>query len=98
MLVNLIKAFSKRFNTSNLLMAIDIVIIAINLLVFKEIEIGLYSSIAILISGKMIDIVFEGINFSKTLYIISDKTEEIAEKIMEELAVRCNSFIRKGII
>ena len=46
----------------------------------------------------MIDIVFEGINFSKTLYIISDKTEEIAKKIMIDNAVRSNSFIWKRIV
>ena len=46
----------------------------------------------------MIDIVFEGINFSKTLYIISDKTDEIAEKIMIDTAVRSNSFIWKRIV
>lgn len=98
LLVNLIKAFSKRFNTSNLLIGIDIVIIAISLIAFKEIEIGLYSSIAILVSGRMIDIVFEGINFSKTLFIISDKTEEIAKRIMDEFEVRSNSSLWRRII
>lgn len=96
--MNLIKSFSKNFNTSTTLIIIDVVIIGINLVVFKEIEIGLYSAIAILVSGKMIDIVFEGINFSKTLYIISDKTEQISQKIMEEVAVRCYSFIWKRVI
>ena len=98
LLVNLIKAFSKRFNTSNLLIGIDIVIIAISLIAFKEIEIGLYSSIAILVSGRMIDIVFEGINFSKTLFIISDKTEEIAKRIMDEFEVRSNSSLWRRTI
>ena len=98
LLVNLIKNFSTAFNTSNILITIDIIIVSVNLLAFKEIEIGLYSTIAILLSGKMIDIIFEGINFSKTLYIISDKTNEISEKIMEEVAVRCYSFIWEGII
>ena len=97
-MVNIIKVFSKTFNTSTMLIIIDVIIISVNLIVFKEIEIGLYSVIAILLSGKMIDIVFEGINFSKTLYIISDKTDEISKKIMEEIAVRCNSFIWKRVI
>lgn len=98
LLVNLIKSFSHLFNTSNILITIDIIIISINLLAFREIEIGLYSTIAILVSGKMIDIIFEGINFSKTLYIISDKTDEIAEKIMEEIAVRSYGFVWKGTL
>lgn len=98
LLVTLIKSFSRTFNTSNLLIAIDIIIVSINLIAFKTIEIGLYSTIAILISGKMIDIIFEGINFSKTLYIISDKTNEISEKIMDEIAVRSYSLIWKRFI
>lgn len=93
LLVNLVKSFSRTFNTSNILITIDIIIVGFNLLAFKEIEIGLYSAIAILLSGKMIDIIFEGINFSKTLYIISDKTNEISEKIMEEIAVRSYGII-----
>ena len=98
LLASIIKKMSIFFNTSSLLVIIDIAIVSINLLVFKEIEIGLYSSISILLSGKMIDIVFEGINFSKTLYIISDKSEEISKVIMEEIAVRSNCNLWKGVI
>ena len=97
LLVNIIKSISRKFNTSNLLIIIDVFIIGINLLVFREIEIGLYSSLAIFISGKMIDIVFEGINFSKTLYIISDKTQQIAEKILEEIEVGATALYGKGL-
>jgi len=53
--------------------------------VFKEIEIGLYSFIAIYIVGKMIDIVFEGIYFTKMVYIISPLYENIAKEISEEI-------------
>ncbi|MBR3696809.1 MAG: YitT family protein [Clostridia bacterium] len=98
LLVSLIKSISNKFNASNLIIIIDVIIISANFLVFKEIEIVLYSCIAIFMSGKMIDIVFEGINFSKTLYIISDKTEEISKKMMEELVVRSNSFIWKRFV
>ena len=96
LLVSIIKTFSKKFNTSNLLMTIDIIIIIISLLVFKEVEIGLYSSIAIFLSGKMIDIVFEGINFSKTLYIISDKAEKIAPILIREMDVGATALYGRG--
>ncbi len=46
----------------------------------KKVEIGLYSAISIYLMGKMIDIVFEGINFTKMVYIISQKYEEISKK------------------
>lgn len=97
LLVNILKRTTIKFNTSNLLMIIDIFIIIINLLFFREIEIGLYSSIAILMSGKLIDIVFEGINFSKTLYIISEKAEEISEKLIKEMDVGATALYGKGL-
>ena len=49
--------------------------------IWEGIEIGLYSAIAIYIMGKMIDIVFEGINFTKMIFIVSNKYEEIAKNI-----------------
>ena len=66
---------------SNVIIIIDTVIVALNVIFFKELEIGLYSAIAIYLMGKIIDIVFEGIYFTKLLIIISDKNKEIGEKI-----------------
>ena len=81
LLAYLIKSYFPNFRTSNIIMGIDIVIISLNMIVFKDIEIGLYSAIAIYIMGKMIDIVFEGVYFTKMIFIISDKYMEISKEI-----------------
>ena len=73
LIVQIVKSYSKKVRTSNMLVIMDGFIVFANLLFFRQIEIGLYSAIAIFIIGKMIDLVFEGINFSKMLYIVSDK-------------------------
>ena len=67
----------------NMITIIDTVIVAVNVLVFGKIEIGLYSAIAIFLLGKVLDIVFEGVNYTKLIIIISDKNEEISNKIQE---------------
>ena len=67
----------------SVLNAIDVCIIAANTIVFKEIEIGLYSAIAIFLLGRVLDVIFEGINFTKLMIIISDKNEEISARIQE---------------
>ena len=59
----------------------DIVVVAINMLALKEIEIGLYSAIAIYIISKVIEIIAEGVNFTKMIFIVSDKYEEISREI-----------------
>ena len=35
--------------------------------------------------GKVIDIAFEGIDFSKMMYIMSDKYQEISDQIQKEI-------------
>ncbi len=82
---------------SSVIIIIDTIIVALNIIFFKEIEIGLYSAIAIYLMGKIIDIVFEGIYFTKLLIIISDKNEEIAKEIGEKISKGTTGLYGKGM-
>ena len=64
---------------------------------FREIEIGLYSGIAIYLMGKIIDILFEGIDFTKLIFIISEKSEEIATKIGKSIERGTTGIYGKGM-
>lgn len=91
------KAYNPGVRTSKIIIIIDTVIVTLNMLVFKEIEIGLYSAIAIYLMGKIIDIVFEGIYFTKLLIIVSDKSEKIAKIIEEEVQRGITGLYGKGM-
>jgi len=52
---------------------------------FQDWKIPLYSLIVIFITGKVVDTILEGMNYDKVLLIISDKTEEIRNKILVDL-------------
>ena len=93
----IVKEYKPNVKVGNLIMIIDIIIVALNVVFFKEIEIGLYSAIAIYLMGKMIDILFEGIDFTKLLLIISDKTEEIAEEVGEKVQRGTTGIYGKGM-
>ncbi len=82
---------------SSVIIIIDTIIVALNVIFFKEIEIGLYSAIAIYLMGKIIDIVFEGIYFTKLLIIISDKNEEIAKEIGKKISKGTTGLYGKGM-
>lgn len=69
----------------NIIAVIDIIVVFLNLIAFRDIEIGLYSAISIFMIGKLIDIIFEGINYCKVLYIISEKYEDLTDSINNEL-------------
>lgn len=93
----LIKSYKPGLSTSNIIVIFDAVVITLNVLVFKQLEIGLYSAITIFIMGKMIDIVFEGIDFSKMIFIISSKSNEIAEEIGKHIERGATGIYSKGM-
>lgn len=94
---NIAKEFNSNLRLSEVVVIIDIIVVALNMLVFKEIEIGLYSAITIYLIGKIIDILFEGIYFTKLIYIVSDKNEEIAKSIGDEIRRGTTGLYGKGM-
>jgi len=97
LLIQIIQCFSRKVKVSHLIVVIDSVVVLFNLLVFRELEIGLYSLIAIYLNSKMVDIISEGINFSKVVYIISSSPEEISQSILRKLQKGATGIYGKGM-
>ena len=97
LLTQIIKAYKPNIKISNLLVVLDTIIVTMNVIFFKELEIGLYSAITIYVMGKMLDIFFEGIDFAKMIYIISPQNEEIAKQIGERIRRGSTSLYGKGM-
>lgn len=93
----IVKSYRPHFRTSNIIVGVDIFIIALNVVFFRDIEVGLYSAIAIYLMGKMIDIVFEGIYFTKMMFIISNQYEKIAEQIGKDVDRGSTGIYAKGM-
>ncbi len=68
-----------------LLIYVDSVIVIVGLLAFGDWKIPLYSWIVIFITGKVIDVVLEGVSYEKSLMIISKKHQSIRDKIINDL-------------
>lgn len=68
-----------------LMILVDSAIVLVGLIAFRDWKIPLYSLIVIFITGRVIDIVLQGISYDKTLFIISDKYTEIRDKIINDL-------------
>lgn len=91
------KKYKPASSQGNTLIIIDTIIVILNIVFLKKIEIGLYSAIAIYIMGKVIDILFEGIHFTKLLFIISNKGEEISKEIEEKVERGVTGIYGKGM-
>jgi uncharacterized membrane-anchored protein YitT (DUF2179 family) len=70
---------------SQILLAIDAIIITSIVIVFKNANLGLYSILAIFISKKVIDVVFEGIYYTKIINIITKSDKDIVNGVLNEL-------------
>lgn len=97
LVTNLVKSYNPKARMGKIITSMDFIIVALNVVFLKKIEIGLYSAIAIYLMGLMIDIVFEGIYFTKLLVIISDKSEEISKQIQMEIRRGVTGLYGKGM-
>ena len=97
LLSQIIKSYNNNIPMGTIIIIVDIVVVSINVIFLGEIEIALYSAIAIYLVGKMVDIVFEGIYFTKLFFIISNKTDEIANKIGMEIKRGTTGLYGKGM-
>ena len=66
-------------------MIVDSIIVLISLVAFRDWKIPLYSWIVIFIIGKVVDVVMQGVSYDKSVFIISDKYEEIRDKIINNI-------------
>ena len=97
LITSIVKKYKPEIRSSNFIMIFDTIIVISNVIFFKTIEIGLYSAIAIYLMGKIIDIFFEGINFAKMMYIVSDKYGDISELIKTEIGRGMTGIYGKGM-
>jgi len=97
LLTQIIKLFKPNVKISNLITFLDIAIVALNVIFFKDLEIGLYSAITIYIMGKMLDIFFEGINFGRVVYVISPRYNDIAKEITTRVERGVTSLKGQGM-
>lgn len=96
-LTYIIRKYKPHFQTATLIVIVDFIIVLLNTIFFKNIEVALYSAIAIYLMGKMIDIIFEGVNFTKMMFIISKHYKEIATTVGKELDRGSTAIYAKGM-
>lgn len=66
------------------ILVIDFFVIILSGIAFNW-ELAMYAWIALFVSSKVIDLIQEGFNYAKAVYIISNETEEISQKILTEM-------------
>ena len=73
--------------TGKFYLIIDACVVIVSAILFRDIEIALYATIAIITSSFMMDLVLYGRDGAKMIYIISDKADAIAERLLREVGI-----------
>lgn len=97
LLAQIVKSYKRDIKPGTIIVLIDAIVVVISTIIFGEIEIGLYSAIAIYIMGKIIDLFFEGIDFAKMLIIISPKYQKISDEINEKIRRGTTAIYGRGM-
>lgn len=86
-IVKVIRARYKHLKTGMIFLCSDLIVVSLSGLVFKNFNIVMYALIAVAVMGKVIDWVLYGGDEAKLFYIISDKPENIANRILKEIDI-----------
>jgi uncharacterized membrane-anchored protein YitT (DUF2179 family) len=93
----IVNHFHRNFTMGQILLLIDTAAIIFAAVAFNSFLLALYAVISLYISSKVIDAVLEGVNFAKSVFIISDKSEEIASRILKEVDRGITALKGKGM-
>ena len=85
-----------KLNISTTILVIDSLILILLLISFKNLNNVLYSIIAIYIQNKIIDLVFDGINFSRIVNIVTVKGNNMVQDINKKLQRGVTVYPCKG--
>ena len=79
-----------------LLTMIDAGVVVIAVILFRDIEVALYSAVTIFVQGKVIDAIMQGLDNAKVIMVITDKAAAIKEILVGEKGLGLTEFTVRG--
>lgn len=96
LIASIINFKRREISVAKILFLTDVIIISIGLFIFG-IKNAMYAIIAEFITSKVLDLVLEGFIFSKSVFIISNNPDLIANKILNDLKRGVTSLKGQGM-
>ena len=85
--VKLCKLKFPYMKTGSLFLIMDFLVVLASAFVFQDIDRAFYSAMEVFVTSTLLDLVLYGKDGAKLIYIISDKSEKIAERLLDELNI-----------
>jgi uncharacterized membrane-anchored protein YitT (DUF2179 family) len=84
------------FSVGQMILAADAIVTLAAMIKFGP-DLALYGAVAVVIMGRVIDLVQEGLTVEKAAYIISERSGEIAEAILHQLGRGATGLFGRGL-
>ncbi|BEP28272.1 YitT family protein [Helicovermis profundi] len=94
---SILHKFFPNLSIAKLMMVIDLCIVVTAGIVNKSVETSLYSMISLYVIVKVADFIVEGLDYSKSFYIVTDYPEDISKAIIDKLGRGVTSFYAQGM-
>lgn len=95
-IVKILRQKYRHLKTGFLFLCMDVIIVSISGLVFRDLNVVFYALATVIISGKALDFVLYGGDEAKMFYIITEAPEQIGMRLMKELDVGVTYLQGKG--
>lgn len=86
-IVRILKLRYPHIETGKLFLIIDILVVIFSAIAFKNIEIALFATVAVVTSSIVMDKILYGTDGAKLIFIISDHEEQIASALLLDLDI-----------
>lgn len=86
-IVRVLRMKYQHMKTGALFLIFDAVVVTLSGIMFRNLETALYAAAAVIVSATVLDIVLYGRDGAKMIYIISDRPDAIAERLLQEVNI-----------
>lgn len=94
--IRLIRRKFPAIKTSTLFIVIDLIIVAISGFVFGDFNIAMFAFITVVLNGRVMDYILYGSDEAGLIYIVSDESQRLLSRILEELEIGATLLTGKG--
>ena len=96
MMAAIIQKYLNHYSIAQIMQFVDGAVVLVGMYVFG-VERALYAIIAVYLVTKVSDGIIEGLKFSKSVYIITEKPDEVSRMVMEDLDRGITGISAKGM-
>ena len=86
----------KHMKTGEIFLFLDLLVVLASWLLFRDMTVAFYAGVAVVIDMVVMDYVLYGPDEAKVVYIISDNTEQIKQRILVELDISATLIQARG--